>query len=195
MSRKIIPILVIVLLLLTVSCSRSLTGKSGTVVPAATDYIKLTVDAMRPPTITPSPTHDIALGTMTPIPPTPTLMPTSTPSQDPNCFYDLEAEDIAIEDGEVLKIKQPFTKIRKITNIGSCYWTDDFNLVFIGGAQMDGKSPIPLGETVYKKKSIEVSLDLVAPSTPGDYVGYWQLQDELGYPVGLVWVEITAVEP
>jgi len=72
MSRKIIPILVIVLLLLTVSCSRSLTGKSGTVVPVATDYIKLTVDAMRPPTITPSPTHDIALGTMTPIPPTPT---------------------------------------------------------------------------------------------------------------------------
>lgn len=195
MSRKIIPILVIVLLLLTVSCSRSLTGNSATVVPIATDYIKLTVDAMRPPTITPSPTHDIALGTMTPIPPTPTLMPTSTPVQDPNCYYELEAEDIAIIDGEVLKINEPFTKIWKVTNTGTCFWTEDFNLVFIGGHPMDGKSPVPLGETVYKKKSIEISLDLVAPSDAGEYVSYWQLQDDGGYPVGLLWVEITAVQP
>lgn len=194
MSRKIIPLLAI-LLLLSLSCSRSLAGKAGTVVPIENDVIKETVDAMRPPTITPTATHDISLGTPTPIPPTPTLPPTSTPSQDPKCYYDLEAEDISIEDGSSVKINEPFIKTWKIKNIGTCYWTGDYKLVFIGGAQMEGDSPINLGQTVYKKGEIEISVDLVAPAYEGEYVGYWQMQDPDGYPVGLVWVEILAVKP
>ncbi len=195
MSRKIIPLLVI-LALLTLSCSRSLAGKTGStpvVVPIGTDFLKATVEAMRPPTITPTPTHDITLGTVTPIPPTNTPIPTSTPVQDPNCYLGLEASDITVEDGSEIKAGEHFTKTWKLLNTGSCYWTGDFQLVFISGEPMSANSPQRLGSTVYSKKEIEMSVDMVAPNTPGNYIGYWQLQMPDGYPVGWLWVEILVV--
>ncbi len=196
MSRKLIPLL-IMLFILTLSCSRSLAGETGPtpiVIPVATDLLKATVEAMRPPTITPSPTWDVALPTYTPIPPTNTPIPTSTPIQDPMCYLEMEAVDVTIEDGSEIKIGEPFTKTWKLENTGSCYWTEDYQLVFISGELMGATSPLPLGQTVFAKKEIEMSVDMVAPDTAGDYIGYWQLQMPDGYPVGWLWVEILAVE-
>ena len=195
MSRKIIPLLVI-LFILTLGCSRSLAGKTGptpVVVPVATDFVKDTVEAMRPPTITPTATYDITVGTFTPIPPTPTYPPTSTPVQDPLCYLEMEASDVTIEDGSEIKVGESFTKTWKLLNTGSCYWTEDYQLVFISGEAMSASSPLPLGSTVYSKKEIERSVEMVAPDVAGPYIGYWQLQMPDGYPVGWLWVEILAV--
>lgn len=197
MRLKIIPLL-FVLFILSLSCTRSLAGQSGSplvVEPIATDLVKATVDALRPPTTTPSPTHDTALGTITPVPPTPTYPPTSTPVQDPYCYREMEAFDVTIEDGSEININQPFTKTWRLENTGTCFWTPDYQLVFISGEQMGGNSPLPLGTTVYARKAIEVSIDMVAPADEGSYIGYWQLQMPDGYPVGWLWVEILAVQP
>lgn len=195
MSRKIVPLLVI-LFILTLSCSRSLAGKDGptpVVVPVATDFIKATVEAMRPPTITPTATYDIKIGTFTPIPPTNTPIPTSTPVQDPLCYLEMEASDVTIEDGSEIKAGESFTKTWKLLNTGSCYWTEDYQLVFVSGEAMNASSPLPLGTTVFSKKEIEMSVEMVAPDVAGPYIGYWQLQMPDGYPVGWLWVEILAV--
>ncbi len=197
MSRKIIPLLVI-LFILSLSCSRSLAGKTGStpvVIPVATDVLKATVDALRPPTETPTPTYDVAVGTFTPIPPTNTPPPTSTPVEDPYCYLEMEAVDVTIEDGSEIKVGDSFTKTWKLKNTGSCFWKEDFQLVFINGDMMGGKSPLPLGKTIYTKKDIEISVDLVAPADPGSYIGYWQLQRPDGYSVGWLWVDILAVQP
>lgn len=196
MPRKAIPLLLLIFLL-TLACNRSVPGSSGQtpiVVPVATDVVKATVDAMRPPTTTPSPTPDLSKGTLTPIPPTATYPPTSTPVQDPSCYLDMEATDVTIEDGSEIKINEEFTKTWKLTNIGTCYWTADYQLVFISGEMMGAKSPLPLGKTIFTNDEIEISVNLIAPPVPGSYIGYWQLQMPDGYPVGWVWVEILAVE-
>ena len=197
MSRKFIP-LVVILFILALSCSRSLAGQTGSTpvfVPVATDLVKETVDALRPPTITPSPTYDVAVGTFTPIPPTNTPLPTSTPVEDPYCYLEMEAVDVTIEDGSEINVGEPFTKTWKLVNTGTCFWQEDFQLVFISGETMGGKSPLLLGETIYPKKSLEISVDLVAPADPGSYIGYWQLQRPDGYSAGWLWVDILAVQP
>jgi len=197
LSRKIIPLLVI-LVILSLGCSRSLSGQTGSTpvfVPAATDLIKETVEALRPPTITPSPTYDSSKGTATPVPPTNTPAPTSTPIEDPLCYLEMEAFDITIEDGSQIKINEPFQKTWKLVNTGSCFWTPDFQLVFISGEIMGATSPLPLEKTVYAKDEIEISVDLVAPAEAGSYIGYWQLQRPDGYSVGWLWVEIEAINP
>lgn len=197
MARKIIPVLVI-LVILSLSCSRSLAGQTGStpvLVAAATDLIKETVEALRPPTMTPSPTYDSSKGTATPIPPTNTPAPTSTPIEDPFCYLEMEAFDITIEDGSQIKINEPFQKTWKLVNTGTCFWTPDFQLVFISEEIMGGQSPLPLGKTVYAKDEIEFSVDLVAPAEAGSHIGYWQLQSPDGYSVGWLWVEIEAIQP
>ncbi len=197
MSRKFFPLLVI-LLILSLSCSRSLAGETGSTpvfVTPATDLIKETVEALRPPTTIPSPTYDISKGTPTPVSPTPTYPPTSTPVEDPYCYLEMEAFDVTIEDGSQIVINEPFQKTWKLVNTGTCFWTPDFQLVFISEEIMGGQSPVPLGTTVYPNKEIEISVDLVAPAEAGPHIGYWQLQSPDSYSAGWLWVEIEAILP
>ncbi len=199
MSRKIIPLLVIVLVL-SLACNRSLAGSSSTmptVVPAATDVIKATVESLAPapPTATaiPLPTT-LPTATMTAAAPTEAPPPTATFTPEP-CFLDMEASDVTIPDGTQINVDTPFLKTWRVTNAGTCNWTVDYKLVFTSGNKMGGASPVKLGAPVGPGQQIDVSVDLVASGEVGAHIGYWQVQQPDGNPVGLLWVEIQSIQP
>jgi len=95
---------------------------------------------------------------------------------------------------------ESFTKTWRLRNNGSCNWTIGYRLVFVGGDQMDGPTISAFTDDwIYPGYEVDVSVDLVAPSEPGTYIGYWKLQNESGMAFGLAptsgpfYVEIVVV--
>jgi hypothetical protein len=147
------------------------------------------------PTLTPSPT---TTPTITPTP-TETLTPTPARTSLP-CNIAGYMEDVTIPDGTEMDPGESFTKTWRLRNNGSCNWTIGYRLVFVSGDQMDGPAIQAFtDEWIYPGYEVDVSVDLVAPSEPGTYIGYWKLQSETGVSFGLAptsgpfYVEIVVV--
>jgi hypothetical protein len=147
-----------------------------------------------PPTATPVPP------TSTPLPPTATpLPPTATPIP---CDWASFVSDVRLIDGEPVKAGTTYTKIWRLKNIGSCTWNREYSIVFVSGSQMDAPGRVYLDSQVRPGESIDVSVQIKAPSAAGEYIGYWQLRNANGVNFGIgenasraFWIKIEVREP
>jgi hypothetical protein len=136
-------------------------------------------------------------------------LPTTIPSEVPTATAvptDLAPEDIdraafvadvSVPDGTVFQPNETFTKTWRLQNVGLTTWSEDYELLFISGDLMSGPAAVPLPQEVPPDESIDVSVKLIAPAAPGNYRGYWNLQnvEERVFGVGpnadeSVWVDI-----
>jgi hypothetical protein len=132
----------------------------------------------------------------TDIPPTasPTLDP-SEPTPTSSCRDSaVFVEDVTVPDNTRLDAGEKFTKTWKLQNTGSCTWTD-YAIAFVSGDQMDAPDSVPVPKTEVSD-TVEVSIDLVAPSEDGAYTGNFELRDAKGevLPLGTeptFWVKIV----
>jgi hypothetical protein len=118
-----------------------------------------------------------------------------------NCANKAKFEDESIPDNTVFPPGEEFVKTWTLRNVGTCTWTPDYELVYVKGEQMDGTSPVPIGETVPPNDTIRLFLPQTAPQAPGLHEGYWKLISPAGEEFGLgkdadvaFWVKIL-VEP
>jgi hypothetical protein len=135
-------------------------------------------------------------------PPTPTvtLSPTITKTTIP-CDRAAFVTDVTIPDGEELEPNESFTKTWRLKNDGSCTWTSSYALIFDSGDSMGGPASKQLTSgTVAPGETMDVSVNLTAPSSPGTYKGYWKLRNGSGVNFGIgtggtnpFWVEIEVV--
>jgi hypothetical protein len=140
-----------------------------------------TVEAMAtstpvPPTETPIPTNTstpLPTATNTPVPPTRTPLP-------PPCNAMAFITDVTIDDGETIAAGHTFEKVWRLQNVGVCTWTTDYDLVFVDGNQMGGDKVTSLDHNVAPGHTIDVSVDLKAPTKKGTYTGYWMLRSSNG---------------
>jgi len=116
---------------------------------------------LSPPTITPSATS---------------ALPSITPTED-SCDKAKFITDVTVPDGTVFSPGKAFTKTWRVKNIGTCTWTSDYDLVFVGGEQMGGASPHHLTGSVAPGETVDISINLSAPLTDGDYAGNWQIRN------------------
>lgn len=93
--------------------------------------------------------------------------------------------DVTIPDGVPVDPGIVFKKTWRLKNIGTCTWTKSYKLVFVGGAQMGGVSASNLPKDVAPGQTIDLSIGLTAPTAPGRYIGYWQLQNAAGGLFGI----------
>jgi hypothetical protein len=99
--------------------------------------------------------------------------------------------DVTVPDGTELPPGKPFVKTWRVRNTGTCPWEAGTQLVFGSGDQMDGPASVAMGP-VAPNSDAQVSVNLVAPSIPGTYTGYWQLQAPDGTRYGsVIYVEIV----
>ena len=129
-----------------------------------------------------------AIPTVTPIPPV--AVPTiSTLPPSTLCDRAWFLEDVTVPDGTVFSPGQTFTKIWRLRNVGSCTWTTEYSLVFSTGDQMGGAASINLPTSVAPRESIDLSVDLTAAESPGNYRGYWLLKNAGGqlFGIGVQW--------
>ena len=129
--------------------------------------------------------------------PTNTQVPTRTPTQIP-CDQLEFVEDITIEDGTKINPGEPFEKIWRLKNAGSCTWTSGYSLAFASGDQMNAPESQQLTTgTLAPGQEIDVKVNLVAPLDPGEYRGNFKLRNPGGALFGWgadskpFWVEIT----
>ncbi len=161
-------------------------------------YLKLQPDEVIQPTPEP---------TATPEPPTPTPLPQATPTATPvpPCIdgmawvADLNLDDKNMTAPPVMQPGQRFTKGWRIRNSGTCDWTTAFRLVYVSGnsplAQMGGQ-PVAISRVVAPGGTYDMQVNLVAPSQPGTYQGFWQMTNAQGVAFGeKVWVGITVPAP
>jgi uncharacterized protein YkwD len=178
MPKKILPLLLILL-------SGCATVSKGT---APTDAPLLFVTSTLPPTRQ-------GLTVPTPIPPTatPTLDP-SAPTPTPSCRdAAVFVEDITIPDNTALSQGEKFTKTWKLENAGTCDWIG-YTAAFDAGERMSAPDSVPIPETA-AGSTVEVSVELIAPSVDGQYLGIFKIRDAQGnvVPIGIentVWVKI-----
>lgn len=91
--------------------------------------------------------------------------------------------DVSMPDGTKVNPGEKFTKTWQIYNNGSCTWYPGYQVVFISGDYMDGESAVVPVETI-PGRTVDVSIELTAPSEPGMYCGYFQLRSPEGVLFG-----------
>ena len=126
------------------------------------------------PTITPQPTY------------TPTLKPTATPLPCNKAEFISET----VPDNTVFDPNEEFTKSWRLKNIGTCTWNTNYRVKIQSGDDMDLASGWYFPQYVQPGEKMDVVLDLKAPSSPGKYTSFWQLQDDHGTKFGQVYLVI-----
>ena len=127
--------------------------------------------------------------------PLPAAQATQEPAQSagaegPRIDYMSLESDIKITDGHHVQPGEHFRKTWRVKNTGTTTWTPKYSLVFVFGDQMNGKA-INIPAAVVPGESADLSADLIAPYTDGNYRGYWQMQAPDGRNFGeTIWVKI-----
>ena len=196
--------------------TRTLT-RTPTVMPTASRTRAPTSTSTPRPTLTPTKTYTPAPTntprptlTLTPInAPTRAIITTPqasataavtgspTPTLDVACNRAEFLGDVTIVDNATLRPGEAFRKTWRIQNAGNCPWTGAYKLVFFRGDHMGGPDSIPLPALIVSGQAADVSVDLIAPASPGQYEGYWQIQTPGGTTFGIgpaaaghLWVKI-----
>ncbi len=106
--------------------------------------------------------------------------------------------DVTIPDSSSMKAGSSFKKTWRITNSGTCSWDSSYSIVFASGERMGGSSPNPLPGIVPPGSTVDLSLNLIAPSANGAYKGNWLLRNPAGALFGIgaqgdqpFWVQIV----
>jgi hypothetical protein len=93
--------------------------------------------------------------------------------------------DLTVPDGTIFKPGEKFTKTWRLLNAGTSTWTTAYSLVFSSGEQMDGAASTPLTLQVPPGQTVDLSVELTAPSEEGKYTGYWMLRNSAGSNFGM----------
>lgn len=111
--------------------------------------------------------------------------------------------DVTIPDGTYINPGAAFTKIWRLKNTGTCAWSNSYSLVFVSGERMGASSPIFLPRWVSPGQTVDLpEVSMVAPTTGGEFRGYWKLQNSSGTTFGVgaaaanaFWVDIRVLAP
>jgi len=154
----------------------------------------------------------LQLSTATPTPPaisteteaptlftsTPRLRGTNLPCDQASAGHPI---DITIPDDTQMKPGQSFSKTWRLVNAGSCDWTDAYAVVWFSGEDIGVTREQPFVTQVDPGQSVDVTVDMVAPSEAGTYQSNWKLRNEKGALFGIgpnggspFWAKIEVIE-
>lgn len=171
----------------------------GFIAQLSAEYHDLEEDELQPvPEETATPEAEAATPTATTAPeatPAPSATPTPPPCMDGMAWVaDLSYDDKGMTAPPVLQPGQAFTKGWRVRNSGACTWTPGYVLTYSHGntpaAQMGGQ-PVAVAQPVAPNATYDFQVNLVAPTTPGVYQGFWEMRNDKGVAFGeRVWVGI-----
>lgn len=107
--------------------------------------------------------------------------------------------DVTIPDNAQMYPGSTFVKIWRLQNIGTCTWKG-YVAAYFSGELMGAPASVPLANEVAPGQSVDISVDMVAPKTPGIYQGNWKLRTDSGAWFGIgpqgnapFWVRIEVI--
>ena len=130
-----------------------------------------------------TPTATRLSATLTPLAsPTPLTTkapPTAPPPGSSNivpCYRAEYVADVTIPDGTIVSPGASFWKTWSVKNTGSCSWNSTYKFVFMDGDIMGGAYVYNFPGVAAPDDTVEIPIQLYAPTTTGSYTGYWKLQ-------------------
>ncbi len=108
------------------------------------------------------------------------------------CDDAIYVSDVTVPDGTTMAPGQTFVKTWSVLNTGSCSWTTSYKLVFLNGDPMGGNQA-PLTATVSSGETVNLSVNLTAPTLAGNYKGTWRLQNAAGTYFGDILTVVITV--
>lgn len=130
--------------------------------------------------------------TMTPLPPTQTPLP---------CDLARFIQDVTVPDNTEFSPGTPFVKTWRLQNAGTCAWSPAYALVVEGENIFNAPVLVPLPGNVPPGGTVDISVNLVAPSVAGTYRGNFLLANPSGRRFGLgdgskpFWAQIKVTVP
>ena len=187
----------------TTDSNAVLTAAADTANARLTELVLSTPSATpEPPTATADPAQTAAAQTLEAqltqqalISPTPAASATAT-SAPTSSLADqaVYVSDVTIPDGTDLEPNEEFVKTWRIKNAGTTTWTASYSLVFISGDKMGDVTSVALKNNVAPNAEVDISVTLVAPSSPGKYRSYWKMINTAKqYFNDSIYVEIDVV--
>jgi uncharacterized protein YkwD len=106
-------------------------------------------------------------------------------------------EDVNYPDNTQVAAGEKFTKTWKLRNSGDCPWKG-YTVAFVSGERMNAPDLVPVPETQVNS-TVDISIDLIAPSTDGTYTGNFELRNAEGKSILMgteptFWVRIIVGE-
>lgn len=102
------------------------------------------------------------------------------------CYNSALVSNVAISNGNRVDPGQEFVKYWQIKNTGTCDWTVDFKITFVGG-ELFGSDTTKIRQRVTAGSTVEISLPMVAPGSSGTYTSSWQMANDGGSLFGQVF--------
>ena len=187
--KKILTILLLTSLSLAGCISVSPSTGTPTAPPQfVTSTLPPTRALVLPVTVTPSTPEVDATGTVT-------LAVTSPP----DCkVLAVLLEDVTIPDNTRVTAGETFTKTWRFKNTGTCHWKD-YSINFLTGDRMGAPDSAPIPDTL-AGSTVDVSLELTAPTADGSYSSYFTLKDAEGESINVgaektFWLKIVVGNP
>lgn len=87
--------------------------------------------------------------------------------------------DVTVPDGTSFNAGQTFDKTWRVTNNGTCTWGTGYQFVFVAGEAMATTNSIPIPVTA-PGATIDLTIAMTAPATPGQHSGQWRLRASNG---------------
>jgi hypothetical protein len=114
------------------------------------------------------------------------------------CYWAQFIADVTVPDGTTFAPGAAFKKTWRLKNIGTCAWnSNDVSLIFDSGEKMGAPASLALPTTVNPGQTVDITLDMTAPSAAGHYFGYYKFKSNSGGVFGIgstanksFWVEI-----
>jgi len=116
--------------------------------------------------------------------PLPRLLPTPTPAAACTNAARFIA-DVNFPDDTQVSPGQGFTKIWRLRNAGTCTWNEQYKAVFVGGDSMSNNTPLSIPAVVAPGSTVDIAVDLVAPTSNGTFRGDYQIRDPQGAHFGV----------
>jgi uncharacterized protein YkwD len=184
----------ILILIAALSLSACITISEETPRPTAALFVTSTLPPTRQNLSLPT---DISL-TFTPGGPTTTTpgtpSDTGTASAGGSCKDSaVMIEDVTVPDNAQMSRGETFTKTWRFMNNGKCNWMG-YTITFVAGDRMASPDTAPVPQTE-PGQTVDVSVELTAPSVDGSYTGFFELKNANGETLAIgteqtFWVKI-----
>jgi hypothetical protein len=148
------------------SAAQTLEGMSTQAAAATTTQLSPTATlSLSQPTATP-----LVVNTFTSVPPI-------SPVPQTRCDAAAFVSDVTYPDGTNVSLGGTFTKIWRLKNVGTCTWNTSYALVFVSGERFSASTVVAMPTNVGPGQTVDLAVNMTAPSQSGRYRGYWKLRN------------------
>lgn len=110
--------------------------------------------------------------------------------------------DVTVPDDTPFEPGAPIRKTWRLINTGSCTWTDGYELIYLRGDKLGAPDSVVMPDTVVPGESVDITVEMTAPTVLGTYRGDWIMRSSFGQIFGIggspedpIWLQIEVVEP